>query len=316
MQIFETVFPVLAIALFGYACARGNVFDRAACDAIAALVFRLLMPVLLFVGTAQADIPADMGWSFVYAYYLPALTVYALGAWVAARWFGMNAAEQSVLAMGGAYSNTTIVGVPVTLFALGKDALLPLFILVSVHNLVLFSLGLVVAERSRFAPQKLLHSLWQLGWQFVRNPITGSLIAGLLVNRLQIPLYEPLEKALEMLSQACVPVSLFVLGTLLNKYRIRGNIRPAVTVVVLRMVVMPLLVWWLAFHVFDIPLLWAATALLVASMPVGITAYVYAQQTGACEAPLATAIVLSTLLTILALPVVLGYLRTLPLPAT
>lgn len=314
MHIFETIFPVLAIALLGYVCARWDMFDRAACDAIAALVFQLLMPVLLFIATVQSDIPADMNWSFMYAYYLPALAVYALGVWCAAQYFDMDAAGQSVLAMGGAYANTTIVGVPVALFALGKNALLPLFILVSVHNLVLFSVGLAVAERERFVPQHLLRSLWQLAWQFVRNPITGSLIAGLLVNRLQIPLYAPLENGLELLSQACVPVSLFVLGTLLNRYRIRGNIRPAAVVVLLRMLVMPLLVWWLAFHVFDVPLLWAATALLTASMPVGITAYVYAEQTGACEAPIATAIVLSTLLSMLVLPVVLAYLRTLPLP--
>lgn len=312
MQVFETIFPILAIALLGYGCARFELFSQAACDAIAELVFKLLMPVLLFVGTIQSDIPADMNWSFMYAYYVPALLVYVLGVWLGKWWFGLSAKGQSVLAMGGAYSNTTIVGVPVTLFALGEDALLPLFILVSVHNLVLFSVGMFVAERNRFGLKRIVGSLWGLLVQFVRNPITSSLLAGLLVNQLDVQLYVPLEKGLVLLSEACVPVSLFVLGTLLNKYHIRGNVRPAIVIVLLRMVLMPALVWWLAFHVFEVDTLWAATAFLVASMPVGITAYVYAEQIGACEAPIATSIVLSTLLSLVLLPMVLSYLRTLP----
>lgn len=309
MPIFETIFPVLAIACVGYVCAVTELFSPSACDAIAELVFKLLMPVLLFVGTVQSDIPADMDWSFMLAYYLPVLVVYAVGVLCSAWWFGLDAKGQSAFAMGGAYSNTTIVGVPVTLFALGKEALLPLFILVSVHNLVLFSVGMLVAERAQLRGSQLVRSVLDMLKQFVLNPITSSLILGLLVNQFGIELYAPLERGLELLSQACVPVSLFVLGALLNKYHIRGNVRSAVCMVLLRMVAMPLMVAWLAFGVFQLDTLWAATAVLVASMPVGITSYIYAEQLKSCEAPVATAIVLSTIASIVTLPVVLVYIQ-------
>ena len=213
--------------------------------------------------------------------------------------------------MGASYSNATIVGIPICLYALGEEALLPLFIIVSVHNLVLFTVGIFVAQRDSLSLSSFLGDFFVIVRQLLSSPITASLILGGMVNLLDIPIYKPLVEAITLLSSAAVPSALFVLGCSLNRYKIQGHLAPALTIVALKTLCFPLLVWLLLFQVFDISTLWAGTALLTSAMPVGISAYIFSKKYSLYEAPIATSIVLSTLASLLSLSVVIAYLQSL-----
>lgn len=311
MQIFETVFPVLAIVLCGYLSAYSKHFTQNDCDAIAKFVFAYLIPLLLFIGTVQAKIPDSMQWEFLIAYYVVALFIFALALILAKLIFRYSATEQSVFSMGAAYSNATIVGIPVCIYALGDQAILPLFIIISIHNLILFTLGFIVAERDSFSLASLLYNITGILKQLITSPITCSLILGGLVNIFNIPIYEPLQDAIILMSKAAIPAALFVLGTTLNQYKIQGHITPALVIVLLKIIIFPLLVWVLVFQVFNVSPLWASTALLTSAMPVGISAYIFSQKYQVCVAPVATSIIISTIASIFTLSILIGYVQAI-----
>ncbi|HRP97541.1 MAG TPA: AEC family transporter [Rhodocyclaceae bacterium] len=79
--------------------------------------------------------------------------------------------------------------------------------------------------------------------------------------------------------------------------------------VALKTIVHPLLVWLLATRVFDVPPLWTMTAVTLAALPAGITPYLFAQRYNACQATTASAVFLSTVLSVLTLTVLLFLLR-------
>lgn len=309
MDVFEIIFPVLIIALLGYAVASRGYLQQQECDAISKFVFTYLVPSLLFLATAEAEFPEAMPWEFLFAYYLAVLVIYFFGACLGRFAFGYIPTEQSVLGMGAAYSNATIIGIPVCSFALGEASLIPLFIIISVHNLALFTVGTLVAERNTLTLVSWRKDFAGLLSQLVTNPITGSLVAGGAFNYFNVPIYDPIEVSLSLMGSAAVPAALFVLGTSLYRYQIRGHIGAAMTMVALKVAVFPLLVWLLLFQVFTIDHLWAATALVTAAMPVGVSAYIFSQKYQVCEAPTATAIVVSTLGSVLTLGVVLSYVQ-------
>lgn len=310
MDVFETIFPILAIAGSGYLIARKAFLSRTECDAITKFVFTYVIPAMLFSGTARADFPPEMEWQFLLGYYAVVLVVYLLTVFCGKTLFAYNATEQSVFGMGAAYSNATIIGIPVVAYALGEEALLPLFLILSVQNLALFSVGTIVAERDQLDRQAYADSVFKLVRQFVTSPTTGSLIAGGLVNLLNIPIYEPLGDAVALLGSAAVPAALFVLGTSLNRYHIRGHLRSAVSIVVVKLVLLPVLVGVLVLLVFDLDPMWAATALVTAALPTGVSAYIFSQRYQVCEAPVATAILLSTVGSVVTLGVVLTAVNT------
>lgn len=308
MDIIEIIFPISDIAIVGYVAARLDFLKHQECDAIAKLVFSILIPALLFSTTAKAEFPENMAWEFFFAYYTVALGIYVLAIGLSKYVYGYNEAEQSVFGMGAAYGNITIIGIPVCTLALGAESLIPLFVIISIHNLVLFSLGIVFAERNTLTLATCRKDLFALLKQLLTSPITGSLIAGGIVNYLDLSIVSPLEKVLTLFANAAVPIALFVLGTSLHRYSIKGNLGAVGLMVALKMLLFPFLIWLLLFNVFSVDALWASTALIAASLPVGVSVYVFSKKYQACEAQIAAGIMISTVMSGVSLSVVLFFI--------
>lgn len=308
MELFETIFPIILVALIGYLLAWKKIFAEKEIDAITKFVFNFSMPALLFIKTAESTLFDATIWPFLLSYYIPLGLVYIGAVFLGRYLFKYNSKNQSVFAMGSAYANTTIIGVPFTTFVLGEKALPLLFMLVSVHNIFIFTLGIFCAEHDSISTEALHKRILLLIKQLVFNPITGTLILGFLFNIFTIPIYKPLGESLSLIGKASIPTALFVMGASLNRYKIRGTIKPALAILTIKMIIFPLCVWYCAFQYFQLDHLWASTALLTASMPVGITAYIFAQQYKSSEATIATSIIISTVVSILTLSFVASYI--------
>jgi predicted permease len=82
--------------------------------------------------------------------------------------------------------------------------------------------------------------------------------------------------------------------------------------VALKLIVHPLAVWALATLVFDVPPLWAKVAIVVAAMPVGVNVYLFGVRYDAGQPESATAILLSSILSVATLSAVLVWLDANP----
>ncbi len=309
MFVFYVLFPVLSVALLGYLSISLRWFSANDSQIISKLTFNLFIPCLLFVSVSRSQINAGESLEFLLAYYVAVLFVYLLGVVVSGLAFRYKPEEQSVFAMGCAYSNTTIVGIPVIANALGEEGLVPLFFIISIQNLVLFTVGTIAAERSHLNAGSVLGALRRLVVQLLGSPITASLIAGLLVNIFSIPVWGPLFASIDLLSEAAIPASLFVLGMSLRQYKLRQQMLPASVMTAINILLLPALVWVSMFYVFDIDQQWASAGVLAAAMPVGISAYVFANRYDVGHGAAAAGSLLSSVLGIFTLSVVLVLLN-------
>ncbi|MES2623699.1 MAG: AEC family transporter, partial [Pseudomonadota bacterium] len=298
MSVFSAIFPVVTIASLGYASRRFNWLTASEAETLERIAFNFLIPCLLFLGTATAEFPADMDWHFLFAFYLVVVLVYLIGMAIAAVLFRYNIRELSVFGMGGAYSNVTVLGVPITLELLGDQALVPMFIIISLHNLLIYSFGTVLAECRNEGGRTLLAHLRRVLQDMLLNPISSSLLAGAIFNLLGFTLFAPVEATLDMLSRAAVPGAVFALGAALTRYHVRGEIGASAMIVVLKLLVMPGLMWIVMRFVFDIREDWLQTAVILSCMPVGISVYVFSRRYQSGETAAAAAIVLSSLMAI------------------
>ncbi|MCI0578404.1 MAG: AEC family transporter [Chloroflexi bacterium] len=298
MIVLEVIFPVFAVALAGYAAAYKRVLSAGDIAGISRFVFTVAIPVLLFNSLAHLELPARINWQFLLSYYVVALFVYGLGVWMSRRWFAHSPQEQGVFGLGASYSNMLLVGLPIISAGLGDEALLPLFMLVSIHSATLFLMVTLLAERGNGPGRSSRQLAAQTIKNLTRNPIIASLALGLLANVLAVPIPKVVDDTLTVLSQATLPCALFVLGASLNAYQVAGHFTEAWTIIGLKLALQPFLVWLLVFIVFHIDPLWGAVAVMVAGMPVGINAYLFAQKYQAGIAAVSTAILLSTLLAV------------------
>jgi len=296
MTILSVIAPVCILVLIGFLVAATGLLKLQDVEGLSRFVFNIALPVLLFNSLANVTLPPQLNWQFLFAYYLVVIVIYGLGMWLSKRWFAMTKQNQTVFGMGSSYSNLMLVGLPIISAGLGEEALLPLFLIVSVHSGILFFITTVLLERKG----KNGRSPWQIAQttakRVLRNPIIIGLSLGFFVNVLAIQIPPAITESLEIIGQAALACSLIVLGASLTTFKLAGHLSEAGLIVGLKLIIQPLLVWILVFYIFDVEPLWGAVAVMAAGMPVGISAYIYADNYHVGIAALSTAVLLSTVL--------------------
>lgn len=294
MPIIEAIFPIIILALIGYAAARIAIIRLGDIEALSRFVFYIALPVLLFDSLSHLTLPPQINWLFLLSYYLVVLFIYGMAMWLSKTFFSKTQKEQGIFGLGASYSNLVLVGLPIILAGLGDDAQLPLFIIISVHSAILFFLTTILAvggNNESLSPKQILT---QTGSRLVQNPIVIGIALGLAVNLLNIPIPSILDEALGILSLAGLPCALILLGATLSTCRVRGHFREASLIIGLKLVLQPILVWILVFPILNMDPLWGAVAVMAAGMPVGINAYIFAQHYHSGVAMMSTAVLLST----------------------
>lgn len=308
--IFGIILPVFGTLGLGYAAARFGVFDEAANRGLSLFVFNFALPLMLFRAIARADLPDALPWGYLLSYYLGAFAVFALAMAAGRVLFGRRLAEQGVLGLGAAFSNTGMLGIPLVMTAFGPSAALPLFVMIACHSLLMLPPTTALIEAGQGGRRSLGTLLLNLVTSVAATPIIWGLSAGLVFALAGFAIPGPLDAVASGLGAAATPCALFALGASLTRYSLGGHLKEPAVLVTLKTVVHPLLVWLLATRVFDVPPLWAMTAVTLAALPSGITPYLFAQRYDACQASIASAVFLSTMLSVLTLTVLLFVLQT------
>jgi len=141
----------------------------------------------------------------------------------------------------------------------------------------------------------LRHHLLRISGEMLRNPISGSLLLGAGWNLAGFGFPGVIAATFELIRPAAIPAALFALGAGMVRYRIRGDINAALVITLIKLLVQPLLMWWVLRYLLDVDPFWAKTGVMLAAMPVGISVYVFSRRYQCCETATATAIVLSSL---------------------
>jgi predicted permease len=304
VAILKVFFPIFALIFVGYLAAYIRVVEERDIQGIARFVIMVALPFMLFASLSSVELPDTINWYFLLSYYGAALVVYALGVLISKWWFGHDQQEQGLFGLGTSFGNLMLVGFPIISVGLGDDALLPLFMLVSLHSAVLLTVMTLLVERGD--GQSTAAILKQTLKSIVSNPILIGLAVGIVFNLLSIPVPEMVQEAIDLLSRVTVPCALFVVGASLRTHKIAGHFAEVSVMVGVKMILQPLLVWVLVFPVFHLDPLWGIVAVMVAGMPLGVQTSMFGQKYGKCVSTLSAATVLSTLVAMVSQPLLLA----------
>ena len=120
------------------------------------------------------------------------------------------------------------------------------------------------------------------------HPVVLPVIAGLSWNLLGLPVPQPMDEALQLLASGVVPLCLVMIGLSLALYGVRGYLTVAVACTVGKMLVLPALVLGVAHWGLGLSGLPLTVIVMVAALPTGSNALLFAQRYN-CQEPEATA---------------------------
>jgi len=262
------------------------------------LASRYMIPALLFRGAYVNGIPAAVSWQALASFYLPFLLLF----FCAYRLYQPRH-DASTFALGSVYSNTAFVGIPVIVQSFGSSALQYVFPVIVFHSLLAFSLYYLHATGEQIGWNKWLSAFKTT----IANPIVSSLLFGLLVNLLNIPLPAIVLHILQYLGQAALVCALLSLGASLSGFRVQA-LRSSMLLTLNKLVLLPGLVAFCALFVFELPKQMACVLIVMSACPVGINAYSVVLAHRGTSSLLSSAILLSSAFCALSLPVWLGLL--------
>jgi malonate transporter len=232
--------------------------------------------------------------------------VFALAMAVGRAVFGHRLDGQGVLGMTAGYANLVLIGIPLVLTALGEQGAVPLFLIVGLNSLVLYSTATIVIETGRGSGEGLARLPINVGRGLVTNPIVMSMVLGFGCGLLGWRLPGPIDTLFKTFGTAAAPCALFAMGATLAQYRIAGNIAESLTLVGLKLIVHPLIVLVLATYVFELEPLYRLVAVVLAGMPSGVNSFLFASRYDTGVATATTSIFLSTGLSMVTLTVILA----------
>jgi predicted permease len=302
-QQFQIAAPLFALVLIGYLLSRWGRWSKEASAALSKFVFAVALPALLFrlMSGLAALPPVDP--RLLLAYFGGCVLVFILGRGVARYVFRLDGVGQSVFALGGIFSNNVLLGVPLARSALGEAAMPAVALVLVFNTLLLWTLVTVSVEWARHGELS-LKGFRTTARSVLTNPIVASIMAGsifgLAGGRLPMLIDEPLR----LVGDAATPLALVVLGMGLSEYGVRQGWREGIAITVLKLVVQPLVVWGLA-RVLQLSPVETQAVVLLASLAVGVNVYLMSREFRSMEGPVATSMVLSTVLAALTTPLVL-----------
>lgn len=286
--------------------AQSNASDPSRVLANAA--FFIFIPALLFRTTARIDMAA-LPWATLAAFFMPVLGVLvAVYVWQRVRQSGRDdnhggrAAVPSVRAISSTFGNTVQVGIPLAAALFGEKGLSIHIAIVSLHALTLLTVCTALVEldmaRARATQGTAISHLGATMLVTARNtvihPVVLPVLAGLLWNLCGWPLPQVIDEALLTLSQAVVPLCLVLIGLSLAYHGVRGAVKGALALCAVKLLVLPTVVlvvshWGLGLN--GLPL---AVVVMVAALPVGTNALIFAQRYNGSQAEVTAAMVFST----------------------
>jgi malonate transporter len=258
--------------------------------------FMIFVPALLFRTAARLDLAA-LPWRTLAAFFLPALlTMLAVYGLFRLRDHAAQPARASVRAITACYGNAVQVGIPLAAALFGESGLGLHLTLVSLHGLVLLTALTALVEhdvaRSSAAGSRIWHTMLR---NMVTHPVVLPLLLGLAFNAAGGVLPELIDQLLQVLGTAVVPVCLLLIGLSLESYGLEGPVAEALKLSAVKLLAMPALVLLVAHWGFGLTGAPLSVVVLMAALPVGSNALIFAQRYRSDEAQATAAIVVSTL---------------------
>ena len=306
--LIEVILPVFLVIGFGYVAVWQEWFPDAGADALVNFAQKFAIPVLLFRAISKLDLSASFDLALLGSFYTGAFGGFLAG-FLGARFLFKRPWEDSV-AIGFAtlFSNSVLLGLPISERAFGVDSLAPNFAIIAIHAPFCYVVGITAMEMVKADGRGLLTTLWSIAKSMLKNPLVIGIIAGFAVNLTQLPLPAPFVSAVDLLARAGLPVALFGLGGGLVQYRPEGDLRVVSMICIVSLVLHPAIVWAMGRWTGLAPGPFRA-AVLTAAMAPGINTYVFANMYGVAKRVAATAVLVATAVSVVSVWIWLGVLQ-------
>ncbi len=306
--LLDVILPVFLVIASGYVLVWRGIFPESGIDGIMRFTQGFAIPCLLFRAIATLDLSSFFDARLLGSFYAGAAICFFAGMAGARLFFKRDWEDCVAIGFCCLFSNSVLLGLPITERAYGADALTGNYAIVALHSPFCYGLGITVMEVARnrgHSPAVMARSVMRA---MFRNALVIGLALGFIVNLSGMPIPGVIDDALSLIIRAALPAALFALGGVLFQYRPEGDLRTIFMVCVIALILHPSLVWIFGKSL-SLPTDGFRSGVLTAAMAPGFNAYIFANIYGRAKRVAASSVLLATLASIVTVWVWLTFLE-------
>jgi len=302
----HTILPILLLVALGAGLARMRFLGASFMADLNRLAFWVALPALLFRSVVHAESPGPQTFHLLGVMVIATLLTAVIG-WLAAIPLRLPPGSRGTLSQSAFRGNMAYIGIPVLAYAFagvpgGREAFATAVIVMALLMALYNVMAVFVLQASRpvdarqFFPT-VLRSIFT-------NPLLISGLAGLPFAFTHTALPVSVDRALESLAGAAVPIALLCIGSSLAHARLGRRLHGIVSAALMKTAGMPLITF-LLLPAFNLHPAEVRIALVLAACPTAAAAYIMAREMDGDEQLAGGSIVLSTVFSAASLPLML-----------
>lgn len=291
--LIEVILPVFLLIGFGYLVVWRGLFPDTGVDGLMTFTQQFAIPCLLFQAISTLDLSQNFNAALLLSFYTGAVAGFLAGFLGARFLFGRDWEDCVAIGFVCLFSNSLLLGLPITERAYGTDALAANYAIIAVHSPICYGIGITAMEIIRNQGSGLRRTTMQVFRAMFRNALVIGILLGFAVNLGGVTLPGPVAHALDLMVRAALPAALFGLGGVLYRYRPDGDFRTIAFACAVSLILHPAIVWGMG-RALSLDEAQFRSAVVTAAAAPGVNAYVFANMYGRARRVAASTVLIGT----------------------
>ena len=273
--VLSITIPFFSIIFLGTLLRARKIFNEQASKILTKFAFFVTLPPYVFLNIVKSTNTNIFQWDFIIRFEIITIFIITFSFLISKFLFQYNNRKASLFSLNSSYPNYGFLGIPLCILAFGKEAAIPISMILFADTIVLLTFITFFASNTN--ESKIYKNLFFILVNMIKNPLLVAVIIGFIFIIFNISIYPLIYEVLNILSVAAPPTLLFALGIMLwHKVDIKF-VQLITVITIFRLIIHPLLVFCV-FYYFpsSISPLWINVAVLSSCLPVAATAFAMA----------------------------------------
>ncbi|MGN0353384.1 MAG: AEC family transporter [Roseburia sp.] len=308
--ILGQMLVLFGMMMIGYFCYRKNYLDEPTSKKLSGLVVNILNPILVLNSVLEKNaegggnkILINLGLVVLYFAFLIIFSN------VIVLIFRPEKRVRNVYRLMTIFANVGFMGIPVIKSVLGAEAVFYLVFYLLAYNFVLYTYGIYLAKKAAADNGNVSEEKQGFEWKKMFNPGVIASVAAIVIYVVGIEFPAPVLTFCDYMGNATIPISMLLIGVSVAQSDLRvifGNVKMYLFAGI-RILLLPILAAVLLKQT-GIDSVLVGVCVLELAMPVGSIITMMTKEYGAEDNCCTHGIVLSTLFSVLTIPIVCMFL--------
>lgn len=302
ISIFSHIGVIFIILAVGALARWRKLISQETTDGLARIAIEVTIPFLYFYSLSK-NLNFEM---LKNTWFLPflacGLILFSYGiSWIICRRLKLNSEQQKSFLFLGSFTNYGFLAIPLVYALFGEETLVKLIMFNLGVSLMYWSFGVGILSSAKKRGFRLVKNLC--------NTATLALTLGIIVGATQVKMPEFITESARLIGDASIPLALIVVGSVLagSIGKSSSQLSAIVSLVVTRLIFIPVLVTLLVKDIFNLPKMIAVIIIIQAAMPSASTTPILTQKFGGDTQFAAKGVFFTTIFSILTIPLFISW---------